>query len=264
MSASASVRVEVQGHVGRLTLARPARHNVFDEQMIGELTDGLHALDGDRSARAIVLAADGESFCAGADLAWMRRATELAPEDGEADARRLATLLAILDRCGKPTVARVQGAAYGGGLGLVAACDVAIAAAKARFAFTEVKLGLVPAVVGPYVVAAIGERAARRYWLTGEAFGAPEAHRIGLVSEVVADEPALDAAVERILEHLAGNGPEAMREAKGLLRALRGRPADDALAGETARLLARVRASPEGREGVAAFLEKRTPRWGRG
>lgn len=264
MSASASVRVEVQGHVGRLTLARPARHNVFDEQMIGELTDGLHALDGDRSARAIVLAADGESFCAGADLAWMRRATELAPEDGETDAMRLATLLAVLDRCGKPTVARVQGAAYGGGLGLVAACDVAIGAAKARFAFTEVKLGLVPAIVGPWVVAAIGERAARRYWLTGEAFGAAEAHRIGLLCEVVADEPALDAAVERILEHLAGNGPEAMREAKGLLRALRGRPADDALAVETARLLARVRASPEGREGVAAFLEKRTPRWGRG
>jgi methylglutaconyl-CoA hydratase len=158
-------------------------------------------------------------------------------------------------------VARVQGATYGGGIGLVAACDVAIAAARARFAFTEVKLGLVPAVVSPYVVAAIGDRAARRYFLTGEAFSADEACRLGLVTGVAADEPALDAALDRVLDHFAENGPAAMREAKALLRGLRGRAVDGALVDETARVLARVRASPEGREGVAAFLEKRRPRW---
>jgi methylglutaconyl-CoA hydratase len=264
MSTSETVNVQVAGHVGRVTLARPARHNVLDERMIHELTAALRALEADRSVRAILLAASGESFCAGADLDWMRRASALPEEDGQVDALRLTTLLAALDRCEKPTVARVQGATYGGGIGLVAACDVAIAAAKARFAFTEVKLGLVPAVVGPYVVAAIGERAARRYFLTGEAFSAAEACRLGLVSGVVPDEPALDAEIDRILDHFAGNGPEAMREAKALLRGLRSRAIDGALVDETARTLARVRASPEGREGVAAFLEKRRPRWGPG
>jgi methylglutaconyl-CoA hydratase len=261
MTRSDPVRVVVARHVGRITLARPEKLNAFDEAVIEALAGAVRTLQADPAARALLLAAEGEVFCAGADLAWMRRAADLGPEEGLADARRLAALLAALDACDKPTVARVQGAAYGGGLGLVAACDVAVAAARARFAFTEVKLGLVPAVVGPYVVAAIGERAARRYFLTGEAFPAAEARRLGLVSEVAADEVALDAEVDRILDHLVGNGPGAMREAKALLRGLRARPADAALLDETARTLARVRASPEGREGVAAFLEQRTPRW---
>ena len=212
----------------------------------------------------ILFQAAGESFCAGADLEWMKRAAALGPDEGVVDAHRLATLLSVLDQCEKPTVARVHGAAYGGGVGLIAACDVAVAGPGARFAFSEARLGLVPAVIGPYVVAAIGERAARRYFLTGERFSAGEAHRIGLISEVAPDDAALDALVGRILEALSASGPAAMREAKALVRALRNRPIDGLLIDETSRTLARVRASPEGQEGIAAFLEKRKPRWSAG
>ncbi|HSM92337.1 MAG TPA: enoyl-CoA hydratase-related protein [Anaeromyxobacteraceae bacterium] len=264
MAAPPTVKLERRGPVGVVTLARPGRHNAFDEPMIHALTSAVRALEEDAGIRAILLAAEGESFCAGADLEWMRRAAALGPEDGLVDAQRLATLLTVLDRCERPTVARVHGAARGGGVGLVAACDVALATPDATFALSEVTLGLVPAVIGPYVVAAVGERAARRYFLTGERFSADEAHRIGLVSEVAPDAAGLDALVARVLSALAANGPAAMREAKALLRALRGRPIDGALVDETARTLARVRASPEGREGIAAFLERRRPRWGAG
>jgi methylglutaconyl-CoA hydratase len=264
MTAGETVHVEIAGRIGRVTLARPGRHNAFDEQLIHELTAALRALEADRGVGAVVVAAAGPTFCAGADLGWIRRASALGPEEGQVDALRLATLLQTLDRCAKPTVARVHGAAYGGGVGLVAACDIAVAAERARFAFTEVKLGLVPSIVSPYVVAAIGERAARRYFLTGEAFTASDAIALGLVSEVAPDEAALDAAIGRILDHLVANGPSALGEAKALLRALRGRAIDGPLVDETARTLARVRASPEGREGVAAFLEHRSPRWGDG
>jgi len=255
------IEIEVSSHVGRITLARPEKQNAFDERMLDELTDAVHALDADRAVRAILIGAAGRSFCAGADLEWMRRGAALEGEAAIADTRRLATLLYVLHRCGKPTVARVQGATLGGGVGLVAVCDVAVAVEAAQFAFTEVRLGLVPAIVGPYVVAAIGERAARRYWLTGEPFSAAEARRLGLVADLAPDEPALDATVELLLERLAGNSPAAMAEAKALLRSLRGRPIEGALVEESARTLARVRASPEGREGVAAFLEGRAPRW---
>lgn len=264
MTSGETVRVELKGPVGRLTLARAAQHNVFDERMIHELTVALRALEGDADVRAIVLASTGRSFCAGADLEWMRRAAALGPEEGQVDAHRLATLFQVLDQFPKPIVARVQGAAYGGGVGLVAACDVAIATEEARFAFTEVRLGLVPAVVGPYVVAAIGERAARRLFLTGEVFTAVEAMRIGLVSEVARDEAAVDERVEQVVDALVANGAEALRETKSLLRGLRGRSIDGALVDETARTLARVRTSAEGREGVAAFLEKRRARWSGG
>jgi methylglutaconyl-CoA hydratase len=261
MPATPTVQLELRGHAGVVTLARPERHNAFDERMIHELTTAIRTLEADGAVRAILFQAAGESFCAGADLEWMKRAAALGPGEGVVDAHRLATLLSVLDQCEKPTVARVQGAAYGGGVGLVAACDVAVAGPGARFAFSEARLGLVPAVIGPYVVAAIGERAARRYFLTGERFSAVEAQRIGLVSEVAPDDAALDAQVARILDALAASGPAAARETKALVRALRNRPIDGPLIDETARTLARVRASPEGQEGIAAFLEKRKPRW---
>lgn len=264
MPATPTVQLELRGHAGVVTLARPERHNAFDERMIHELTTAIRTLEADGAVRAILFQAAGESFCAGADLEWMKRAAALGPDEGVVDAHRLATLLSVLDQCEKPTVARVQGAAYGGGVGLVAACDVAVAGPGARFAFSEVRLGLVPAVIGPYVVAAIGERAARRWFLTGERFSATEAHRLGLVSEVAPDDAALDALVARILDALAAGGPAAAREAKALVRALRNRPIDGPLIDETARTLARVRASPEGQEGIAAFLEKRKPGWGAG
>lgn len=260
-SAPSSVLLDRRGRVGIVTLSRPERHNAFDERMIEELTSALRALEGDPAVHAILLAAAGESFCAGADLEWMRRAAALAPEDGVVDAHRLATLLSTLDQCEKPTVARVHGATYGGGVGLVAACDVAVAGPGAKFAFSEARLGLVPAIIAPYVVAAIGERAARRLFLTGERFSALEAHRIGLVSEVAPTEEALDAQVARVLDALLAGGPAALREAKALLRSLRGRPIDGPLVDETARTLARVRAAPEGQEGIAAFLGKRKPSW---
>jgi methylglutaconyl-CoA hydratase len=256
-----TVQTELRGHVGVVTLSRPERHNAFDERMIVELTSAIRTLDADGAVRALLFQAAGASFCAGADLDWMRRAAALPPDEALDDAHLLATLLSTLDRCGKPTVARVHGATYGGGLGLVAACDVAVAGPDARFAFSEVRLGLLPAAIGPYVVAAIGERAARRLFLTGERFSPAEAHRIGLVSEVAATEELLDAQVARILDALAAGGPTALREAKALVRSLRGRAIDGALVEETARTLARVRASPEGQEGIAAFLEKRRPRW---
>lgn len=261
MSAPTALHVELRGRVGVITLARPERHNAFDELLVAELTEAIRVLEGDPTTRVLLLAAAGKSFCAGADLEWMRRASVLGPEEGYADARRLATLLGALDRCEKPTVARVQGSAWGGGVGLLAACDVVFAVEAARFALTEVRLGLIPAVVGPYVVAAIGERAARRFFLTAEPFSAVEAQRLGLVSEVAPDEAALDAGIAGAIDALLRNGPAAMGEAKALLRSLRGRPVDAALIDETAGAIARIRASPEGREGIAAFLEGRKPSW---
>jgi len=261
VTAPSTIHVELRGHVGVLTLARPERHNAFDELLIAELTEAIRALEADPETRVILLAAAGKSFCAGADLEWMRRAARLPPEEGYADAHRLSTLLAVLDRCEKPTVARVQGSAYGGGVGLLAACDVVVAVEAARFALSEARLGLIPAVVGPYVVAAIGERAARRHFLTAEPFSALEARRLGLVSDVAPDEPALDVAVQGVVEALLRCGPSAIGEAKALLRSLRGRPIDGELIDETARTIARIRASPEASEGIAAFLDGRKPRW---
>jgi methylglutaconyl-CoA hydratase len=261
VSSHATIELELRGQVGVVTLARPERHNAFDELVVAELTEAIRTLEGDPESRVLCLAAKGSSFCAGADLEWMRRAAALTPEESYADARRLATLLATLDRCEKPTIARVQGAAFGGGVGLLAACDVVVAVSSARFALSEVRLGLVPAIVGPYVVAAIGERAARRHFVTAEPFSAAEAHRMGLVSELVPDEAALDARIAGIAGALLQGGPAAIGEAKALLRSLRSRPIDGALIDETAATLARVRASPEAEEGIAAFLQGRKPGW---
>jgi methylglutaconyl-CoA hydratase len=246
--------------VATLRLNRPEVHNAFNDALIAELTQALRRLDADAAVRAVVLAANGPSFSAGADLQWMRRMAAYSEAENEADARALADLMRTLDRLAKPTVAVVQGAAFGGGVGLVACCDIALAADHATFALSEVRLGLIPAVISPYVMAAIGARAARRYFLTGERFDAAEARRLGLVQEVV---PAADLpqASDRILVMLAQGGPVAQAAAKRLVADLAGRPLDDGLVEDTAKRIARIRAGEEGRDGVSAFLEKRKPGW---
>jgi methylglutaconyl-CoA hydratase len=246
-----------------VTLERPELHNAFDDTLIATLTAELKRLDRDPQVRLVVLAASGKSFSAGADLGWMRRLADYGPEDNLRDALALAELMQTLNALAKPTIARVQGAAYGGGVGLVACCDVAIASRRATFCLSEVKLGLIPAVISPYVVQAIGARAARRYFLSAESFGAAEAHRLGLLHEVVAEEE-LDAAVERMADQFLGNGPGAMAAAKRLVARVASGPIDQAMVRDTAERIAEARASAEGREGLSAFLEKRKPLWGKG
>lgn len=243
-----------------LTLNRPEVHNAFDDALIARVADELERIGRDPKARILVIAAAGRSFSAGADLEWLKRAAAYSPAENLADVEALAALLKALDRFGKPTIAAVQGAAYGGGVGLIACCDIAIASERAHFALSEVKLGLVPGTVSPYVVAAMGARQARRYMLTGEHFDAVEAQRIGLVHEVVAPD-ALAGAVDDVAAMLLANGPAALAEVKDLIRAVARGPIDDRLIADTAARFARIRASAEGREGVAAFLEKRKPRW---
>jgi methylglutaconyl-CoA hydratase len=243
-----------------ITLNRPEVHNAFDDRLIAELTAALSALAADDAVRAVVLTGSGRSFSAGADLNWMRRTSTYGEAENLADARALAGLMATLNELPKPTIARVNGAALGGGTGLVACCDVAVASLDARFGTTEVHLGLIPAVIGPYVVAAIGVRQARRLMLTGERIAAAEAARIGLVHDVVpADQ--LDGAVAAVLDHLLKGGPVALAAAKGLVRDLSGRRIDAELLDDTARRIAALRTRPEAREGVAAFLDKRPPGW---
>ena len=243
-----ALRVERDGPLLRVTLARPERRNAFDAELIRELTEAFADVGG---ARAAVLAGDGESFCAGADVDWQRSAIDLSYDDNVADALRLYQMLDAIDSCPAPVVARVQGYALGGGAGLVCCADIAVAAPDAMFGFTEVKLGIVPAVISPFVFPRIGTAAARRYFLTGERFGAETALRIGLVHEIADD---LDAALERILAELLTSGPEATRAAKRLIRE---RPAAEA----AAHLAAALRTSEEGQDGLRAFLDKRRPSW---
>ncbi|MCE1242047.1 enoyl-CoA hydratase/isomerase family protein [Oryzomicrobium sp.] len=256
-----AILLEVDGPVGILTLNRGDRHNAFDETLIAEITAGLKELEANPAVRVVVLSSTGKSFCAGADLNWMQRAAGYSPEENLRDARNLAELLRTLNELAKPTVARVQGPAYGGGVGLVSACDVAIATFDAQFALTEVKLGLIPAVISPYVIQALGTRAARRYMLSAERFSASEAYRLGLVHEIVPDEAALDDAVGEVVEALLNNGPNAQAECKALIAAVADRAIDAAVIEDTAQRITRVRASDEGREGIGAFLEKRKPAW---
>ena len=243
-----------------VTLNRPEVHNAFDDRLITELSATLATLATADAVRAVVLTGAGRSFSAGADLNWMRQTAAWSEAENLSDARALAGLMATLDELSKPTIARVNGAALGGGTGLVACCDIAVASADAKFGTTEVRLGLIPAVIGPYVVAAIGARQARRLVLTGERISAAEAARIGLVHEVV---PAaqLDAAVAGLLNDVLKGGPAALAAAKRLVRDLAGRPLGAELIDDTAQRIAALRASPQGREGVAAFLDKRRPGW---
>lgn len=252
---------ERQGPLSLITLNRPERHNAFDEAMIAELTESLEAARADDSVRIVVLSAAGKSFCAGADLNWMKRAAAATPEANQRDAESLARMLRTLTEMPKPTVARVQGAAFGGGVGLVACCDIALALHTATFAVSEVKLGLIPAVISPHVIAAMGARWARRYFLTGERFEAGDAWRMGLVHEIVLSEEQLDERIGAIIGALFECGPVAQGEAKALIGAVAGQPITPALVADTTQRIARVRAGPEAREGISAFLEKRRAAW---
>jgi methylglutaconyl-CoA hydratase len=250
--------VDARG-VATLTLARAEVHNAFDDALIVSLTAEIERL-GKADIRAIVLAAEGRSFSAGADLNWMKRMASYTEAENRRDAGALAELMRALNDCPKPTIARVQGAAFGGGVGLVACCDMAVAADTATFCLSEVKLGLIPAVIAPYVTRAMGARAARRYFLTAEVFGAAEAHRLGLVHEVVPPD-ALDGALEALLAKLLAAGLAAAAESKALIARVAEGEVDAAMIADTAARIARVRVSPEGREGIAAFLDKRKPAW---
>lgn len=245
--------------VGRIRFNRPQIHNAFDNALIESLGAAIEALGADARVRAVVIAAEGASFCAGGDLAWMLRMGEAPEAENVADALKLARVLGALATLPKPTLALVQGPAYGGGVGVIAACDIAIAAKEARFALTEVRLGIIPAVISPYVVAAIGARASARYALTAEPFDAAEALRLGLVHEVVAAGD-LEAAGARMLTALGRNSPEAMADAKALIRAVAGRPVDAALMQETAQAIARARTRPDAQARVAAFLKRKQGR----
>jgi methylglutaconyl-CoA hydratase len=258
---STSVAIERQGPVGLVTMNRPERHNAFDDVLIGELTEALRSVEAEDAIRVVVLSGTGKSFSAGADLNWMRRMAGYSKEDNVRDAMGLGALMRTLAFLRKPTIARVHGAAYGGGVGLVACCDVAVANHAATFALSEVKLGLIPAVISPYVVAAMGERAARRYFLTGERFEAAEAWRTGLVSELATSDAEMDEKIGTLVDLMLEASPAAQREAKDLVRAVAAKPVTSELIQDTAERIARLRASPEGREGVAAFLEKRKPSW---
>lgn len=255
-----SLQIERSGAILTLRLARPALHNAFDAGLIAALTCALEDAGHDASVRAVVIAGTGASFSAGADLAWMRSMAAASEADNRADALALAHLMRTLDELPKPTIARVHGAAFGGGVGLVACCDIAIAAEPARFGLTESRLGLLPAVISPYVIAAIGARQARRWFATGEHFDAATALRIGLVHEVVA-ETGLDAAVERQLALLEKAGPLAAAAAGALVRRVAAVMDRDVLDAENADLIARLRVSAEGQEGLGAYLDKRTPAW---
>jgi len=252
--------VTVADKVATVTLNRPDLRNAFNEQAIAELARVFDELGRNDAVRAIVLAANGPSFCAGADLNWMKKMAGYSHDENEADAMRLADMLRTIYLCPKPTVARVQGDCYAGGMGLVAACDIVVASEAAGFCLSEVKLGLIPATISPYVIKAMGEQAARRYFLTAERFDAAEAQRIGVAHTVVAPE-ALDATVAGIVKALVNNSPHAVQQAKTLVREIVGQPVDDALLLDTAGRIATIRASTEGREGVASFLEKRKPTW---
>ncbi|GLQ07727.1 enoyl-CoA hydratase-related protein [Sneathiella chinensis] len=247
--------------IATVTLNRPDVHNAFDEELIERLGDMFEDLAHQEGVRAVVVAAAGKSYCAGADLNWMKRAAHFTEEDNREDALLMGRMLKNLHAIPKPTIALVQGAAYGGGLGLVAACDIAIGVQEAKFCLSEVKLGLIPAVISPYVVEAIGVRACRRYFLTAEIFDAEEAYGLGLLHEVVPNVHDLAEARDRILERVMANAPEAMADSKDLIYTVAGRPIDQDVVSETADRIATRRASDEAKEGITAFFEKRKANW---
>ncbi|RMX04076.1 enoyl-CoA hydratase/isomerase family protein [Corticibacter populi] len=249
------------GRVATITLARADMRNAFNDEVIAELTAAFTGLGARSDVRAIVLAAEGKAFCAGADLNWMRSMADYTREENLADAARLAEMLRVIHTCPKPTLARVQGDVYAGGMGLVAACDIAVTVESAGFCLSEVRLGLIPATISPYVIRAMGPRAAHRYFLTAERFSAAEALRIGFVHEVAADAQALDAKVADIAQALAQASPAAVKACKRLVRDVAGRDIDAALIASTVEGIADIRASDEGKEGVQSFLQKRPPRW---
>lgn len=257
--ATVLVSTDARG-VATVTLNRPDVRNAFNEALIEELRSAFERVATDPKVRLMVLAGAGKAFCAGGDLNWMRKQGTLSEKENQEDAYRLAVMLKTLDILPKPVIGRIQGAAFAGGIGLVSCCDVAIAAEGTRFSLSEVKIGLAPATIGPYVTAAIGPRQMRRYAISGEVFEATEARRLGLVHEVVPAE-GLDAAVETIVSEFLLGGPEAQAASKLLVRDVTYRAVDEALMRDTASRIAKRRASPEGIEGLQSFLEKRKPSW---
>lgn len=255
-----TLTVAIDRHVATVTLNRPDVRNAFNESVIAELSGAFRALGNEAAVRAIVLAGNGPAFCAGADLNWMKKMAGYSHDENLADAMGLAGMLHTIWSCPKPVIARVHGDAYAGGVGLVAACDIAVAADHAHFCLSEARLGLLPATISPYVIRSMGEQAARRYFITAERFDAAEALRLGFVHAVVPAD-ALDAKVTELATALVANSPHAVRESKRLVQDVAGRAIDDALLADTAERIATIRASEEGREGVRSFLEKRSPSW---
>ena len=255
-----AVRIAIQNAVATVVLSRPDVRNAFNDEVIAELTDAFARLGDDPEVRAIVLMAEGPAFCAGADLNWMRRMADYSREENEQDADKLAFMLRTLYECPKPTIARVQGDVYAGGMGLVAACDVAVSVDSAQYCLSEVKLGLIPATIGPYVIRAMGPRAAHRYFLTAERFSAAEAQRIGFVHEVVPAD-RLDATVGGWVQAFLSASPNALKECKKLVQYVAERDITRLLIDHTVKAIADIRASDEGKEGVQAFLGKRKPAW---
>jgi methylglutaconyl-CoA hydratase len=258
-----SLSTRIDAGIAHITLNRPERHNAFDEGLIAELTTAFNVFGIDPTVRAIVLSGEGKSFCAGADLDWMKRAAGWSEAENRADALKLSDMLAAIDSCAKPVIARVHGNVAGGGVGLVACADMAVAIDGAQFRLSEVRLGLTPATISPFVVAKIGASQARRWFLSAEAFGAQQAQAMGLVHEIAADAQAADAVIANWLTHLAAAAPGAVADAKQLVADVAGRPITAAVRGQTADRIAARRASTEGREGLAAFLDKRKPEWNR-
>ena len=252
--------VRTDGATASVWLNRPEVRNAFNETMIAELADVFGALDRDPAVRAVVLGAHGVSFCAGADLNWMKKMAAYSREENLADAAGLAAMLRAINDCAKPVVARVQGDCYAGGMGLAAACDIVVAAEGTHFCLSEVKLGLIPATISPYVIRAMGEQAARRYFLTAERFPASEALRLGFAHDIVHAE-SLDDTVNGLVKALVAASPDAVAAAKVLVRDIGGQPLTDALIEDTVVRIADIRASNQGREGVRSFLEKRKPSW---
>ena len=255
-----TLEIRQEQAVATVWLNRPDVRNAFNETSIAELTQAFRALDADASVRAVVLAARGVAFCAGADLNWMKKMAGYSREENLEDAAGLAAMLRAINDCGKPVVARVQGDCYAGGMGLATACDIVVAAETANFCLSEVKLGLIPATISPYVIRAMGAQAARRYFITAERFSAAAAQRMGLVHECVPAD-GLDDAVGALLKALLAASPDAVSAAKRLVNDVAGQPLTDALVQDTVVRIADIRASEQGREGVRSFLEKRKPSW---
>ena len=257
-----TLKVTVEDYIATVTLARPDKRNAFNDEVIEELNQAFTQLSNSDSneVRVIVLAAEGKAFCAGADLNWMRAMADYSREENLADADKLAQMLSVIYSCPKPTVAAIQGDVYAGGIGLVSVCDIAIAVDSANFCLSEVRLGLAPATISPYVIRAMGARAAHRYFLTAEVFDATEAQRVGLVHETVA-VTKLDEKIASIAKKLRNNSPNAVKECKKLLHYVASETIDDTLIAKTVEGIADIRASDEGKEGVQSFLQKRKPNW---
>ena len=255
-----SLLVTIQQHVATVTLNRPEIRNAFNDEMIAELTEAFTTLGANNDVRVIVLAAAGKAFCAGADLNWMRAMADYSYEENLADADKLAQMLKTIYECPKPTVAAIQGDVYAGGMGLVAVCDVAIAVRIANFCLSEVRLGLAPATISPYVIRALGARASQRYFLSAEVFDAKKARQLGFIHERVSEE-SLDDTVATFCDKMVKNSPDAVKTCKRLLQDVAGAPITDELIADTVKGIADIRSSEQGKEGVQAFLQKRKPNW---